>query len=250
MKYRISNTLDPEERLEDAAMAKAMHDALGVEIVSDGDADFGRDRMFSGPRKNLAYWCDPAFLNHAGRPVVVCDAVEARRQVERWHAAGKDAFVKATNLKLFALPVPIGTSFDDAVGDYIWSVIDRPACVMVQPLCEVKWEMRFVSVNRRIVTHSPIAVHLTPIARIERDCLWETPTDTRGPQIRSDDFDAMLALAETVARECRPKSVIIDCAMIDGVAGVVEFNPFSVGNFGLYACDPVAIATALAAESP
>lgn len=250
MKYRVSQTLDPEERLEDAAMAKAMHDAFagGLKIVGEGDADFGRDRWFTTDRQgNLAYWRDPAFIASAGREVELHDAKGAENAVARYHADGRGAFVKAVDLKLFAVPVPVGTSFHDAVGDYIWSVIDRPPCIMVQPLCDVRWEMRFVSVGRKIVTSSPIAWHLTPISRLLPFFLYENPR-AELPELRETEAREMAGLAVKVARECQPENVIIDCAMIDGQPGVVEFNPFSIGNFGLYACDPVAIAKAFAAR--
>lgn len=247
MKYRISHTLDPEERLEDAAMANAMHNALGVEIVAEGPAEFGRDLMFRTPRKNIAYWDDPAFLENAGRPVKTLDADGAEAEVERLHSLGKGAFVKATDLKLFALPVPVGTSFVEALGDYIWSVIDRPACIMVQPLCDVRFEMRFVSVGRQIVTCSPVAVHLTPICKPHFNELYETPRSaapTKAPCHKAD----LSELAENVAKQCRWDNAIIDCAIIDGKPAVIEFNPFNIGNFGLYACDPHAIAQAYAKQ--
>lgn len=248
MRYRISNTLDAEERLEDAAMAKAFHDVFGAEIVSEGEADFGRDKMFGGIRKQVAYWKDPAFIENAGRSFSVCTAEGARAEVERIHASGRDAFVKATDLKLFALPVPIGQSISDAIGDYIWSVIDRPPCVMVQEFCDVRWEMRFVSVGREVVTCSPIAWHITPISRLHQDYLFETPM-TMSPSVQSDHSRDMSELAAKVARRCIEEDVIIDCAIIDGKPAVVEMNPLSVGNFGLYACDPFAIATALKNKS-
>ena len=244
MRYRVSNTLDAEERLEDAAMAKAMHDVFGAEIVSEGEADFGRDRMFEGPRENIAYWHDPAFTMNANREVLLCDSTRAEHEIDRMHDSGIGAFIKATDLKLFTAKAPVGTSFFEAVGDYIWSIIDRPPCVLVQTLCDVRFEMRLVSVGREIVTHSPIAVHLTPIHRLEMGEMFETPTSQQSvgaPEVQR----SLLALAKTVAAECQYDDVIIDCAMIDGKPGVIEFNPFSIGNFGLYACSPLAIAGAV-----
>ena len=249
LKYRISQTVDPEERLEDAAMAKAMHDAFcgRLEIVSEGEADFGRDRWFSGDRKGgIAYWRDQAFLDSAARDVRLMTPDEANKAVGAYHAAGRGAFVKATNLKLFAIPVPVGTGFYDAVGDYIYSVIDRGPCIMVQPLCIMKWEMRFVSVGRKIVTESPVAWHLTPISRLDPWMLFETPRSIT-PSAEHGVLNKLCHLARSVAAACEPENVIIDCAMIDGHPGVIEFNPFSIGNFGLYACDPRKIAEAVAA---
>ena len=245
LRYRVSHTIDPEERLEDAAMAKAMRDALGVEIVAEGEADFGRDKMFGGPRQSVAYWRDPAFLANAGRSVEVHDFGGARKAVEALHRKGRGAFVKAIDLKLFASPVPIGTPLEKAIGDLVWSVLDRPNSIMVQPLCDVRYEMRFVSVGRAVVTSSPVAWHLTPISRIDPGYLFETPR-SEVPLLRTREFGELHRLAQKVARECEPSDVIIDCAMIDGQPGVIEFNPFSIGNFGLYACDPFAIAKAFA----
>ncbi len=248
LRYRVSHTLDPEERLEDAAMAKAMHDALGCEIVSEGEAEFGRDRWFSGkPRQNIAYWRDAAFLQNAGRPVQLCDWGDAEKAVKALHAEGRDAFVKSTALKLFALPVPVGTSLGDALGALAYSVCDAPPCILVQPFCEVRWEARFVSVGRAVVASSPIAAHLTPISRLATCAMFETPRD-KAQHVKPAVRISLTALARKVAAECQAENVVIDCALIDGEPGVVEFNPFSVGNFGLYACDPHAIAQAFAAQ--
>jgi hypothetical protein len=247
MKYRISNTLDAEERLEDAAMANAMRNALGCEIVNDGDAEFGRDRMFGGCRDSVAYWRDPAFLENAGREVKTLDVDGAEAEVKRLHDAGKDAFAKATELKLFTQKIPVGTSFGDAIGDYIWSLLDRPDCVMIQPFCDFRFEMRFVSIDRKIVTQSSVAWHLTPISRVLEYHLYETPKSKR-PSHAPSYAERMKGLAERVAKTCIPENVIIDCAIIDGKPGVVEFNPFSIGNFRLYACDPHAIAQAYAKQ--
>ena len=250
MRYRVSSTLDPEERVEDAAMAKAMRDAFcgRLEIVADGDAEFGRDRWFSGDRKGgVAYWHDGAFIENAGRDVRLMTPDAAEKAVCEYHASGLGAFVKATNLKLFAIPVPVGMGFYEAVGDYIYSVIDRGPCIMVQPLCDVRWEMRFVSVGRNVVASSPVAWHLTPISRLDPWMLFETPRSTT-PSAEHGILNKLSRLARTVAAVCEPEDVIIDCAIIDGQPGVIEFNPFSIGNFGLYACDPHKIAEAFAAR--
>lgn len=244
-RYRISNTLDPEERLEDAAMAKAMHDICGASLVSEGPADFGRDKRFEGLRKNIAYWRDPAFLKRAGRSVEVHDVDGAKRAIANLHSEGRGAFVKAVDLKLFAIPVPIGMTLHDAIGDLIWSVLDRPQSIMVQPLCDVRFEVRFVSICRKVVTSSPVAWHLTPLSRLNRGDLFETPRSLE-PQARPKSYYELRLVAESAAEDCEQDCVIIDCAMIDGRPGVVEFNPFSLGNFGLYACDPYAIARAIA----
>jgi len=227
-------------------MAKAMRDAMGVELVSGHvSAEFGRDLMFGGPRKNIAYWKDPAFQKYAGRTVKLVDADDAQIEIKKLHAEGSGAFVKATDLKLFALPVPVGTSFYDAVGDYMYSVIDRGPCIMVQPLCNVRFEMRFVSVSRRIVTCSTVAWHVTPLSRVPVGMLYETP-DSTAPTRADAYFRDMKTLAGKVAMECEQKNVVIDCAIINGRPAVIEFNPFSIGNFGLYNCDPHAIAEAYA----
>lgn len=246
MKYRISNTLDPEERLEDAAMAKAMADIMGVEIVSDGDAEFGRGRRFDGkPKPYLPYWDDPVFIANAGRSILVTDVDGANAAIADLHASGRGAFVKATDLKLWTGAVPVGSSLQEVMGEMIYSVLDLKRCLIVQPLCDVRFEMRFVSIDRQIVTYSPIAVHLTPISRLQYGQLFETP---RGKAItfQPTATRSMLNLAGRIATECQFNDVIIDCAMIDGKPGVVEFNPFEIGGFGLYACDPNAIARAYA----
>ncbi len=242
--YRISDTLDPEERLEDAAMAKAMHDAFQgrLKIVSDKKGDFGRDRFFEGPRDAVPYWDNHwAFVDHCAREFYLCDVKQAEEKIADLHSRGKGAFVKAVDTKLFALPVPIGTSLYDAVGDLIYSVIDRPPCIMVQELCRVEWEQRFVVVGGKVVTSSPVATHLTPAHRLPPYAFFETPSSRDYRLLPGCD---LTRFAEMVAKRWHEMNVIIDCAYFNHEPGVIEFNPFSIGNFGLYNCDPFAIAEA------
>lgn len=256
--YRLTDTPDPEERLEDAAMWKAMHDEYGDEITLLGDNEapeeggttFGRGKRFETTAfknpvpEHLPYWEDPAFLSRAGRHFELCDIHGAQSAVETLHAMGKDAFLKATALKLMVMKIPVGTGFDEALDAWAYSFIDRPPCLMVQEFIDMAFERRFVAIEREIVTHSPIAVHLTPLDHLTGFAHYLTPREKR-PFIQSPSItEQMYGVACEIAAEMRYPHAIIDLAMSGERVVTVEFNPCRIGHFGLYACDPWSIARA------
>lgn len=85
--YRLTKTEDPEERLEDAVLYKAMHDTFGKGLTMvDMDEPAPMDGLFLGRGKNrelwqknilgqpgMKYWEDPAFQNAITRSFVVTD---------------------------------------------------------------------------------------------------------------------------------------------------------------------------------
>lgn len=124
--YRLTNIDDPEERLEEAALWKAMHDEYGSAIrpvMGDEPGTFGRPRQ-RDPMTRLDYWNDPAFLKWAGRRFSVTDAEGLDRAVRELHDDGLGAFVKSTQDKHCIIRVPVGTRWQDEMDAMIYSFID------------------------------------------------------------------------------------------------------------------------------
>ena len=260
--YRLSDTSDPEERLEDAALWKAMHDHYGDgirllrdrETVPEGGLMFGRTRnaeteaAYAAP-SHCPYWEDPAFIRGISRDFHLADLEEAEALVAALHAAGKDAFLKAMRQKCMTTLVPRGQRIHEAIGDMVYSFIDRPTCLMVQEAVPMRMERRFVIMGRAIATQSAVAHHLTPLAREALHALgappehWHFETPKSRVPFRDDAaLEQMIDLASRTAREMRAEHMIIDVAMVGGRAELIEFNPCQPGHFGLYACDPNRIA--------
>lgn len=251
--FRLTENLDPEERLEEAALWKAMHDVYGakIEAVTEGDADYGRGRRlnpFSGQCERsaeLAYWNDPAFLKHTGRRFWVGQWEEAEAQVQALHADGLGAFIKSTRAKDWITRVPVGQSLSDAADAMAYSYIDGGPAIMVQELATVRYEHRFFVIERRVVTSSPNAAHLTPLD-YPQTFDFETPHDHRPSLFAARGF--LLGVADDIARNMATPDAVIDCALINGEPACVEINPMIVGGVGLFACDVRALASAIYAR--
>lgn len=251
--FRLTDNPDPEERLEEAALWKALHDVFGcrIEAVTDHDDTKGivygrglRWRADHSPR-DIPYWTDPAFLRHAKRSFEVCDWSSACVAVERLHADGCGAFVKSTRAKEAIFRVPVGQSLREVVGDMAFSFIDCPPCLMVQRLVQMKFEHRFFVINRRVVTSSPNAGHLTPLD-YPQFYDFETPAAPKHGLFHARGF--LLGVVEDMVRDMKVPDAVIDCALIDGEPGCVEINPLIVGGVGLFACDVRALASAIYAR--
>lgn len=264
--YRLSETHDPEERLEDACMWKALHEEYGHGITllpssacpPDEGVLFGRTRYFEARSafvgsQTIRYGDDPGFRWGISRRFETCDLERAEELVAEIHGAGKDAFVKAIDQKLFTSPVRRGQSIHGVLGDLIYSIVDRPGCLMVQDFVQMRHERRFVMINGSLITSSPVAIHLTPLHRdllktvtghSVEDLHFETPSH-RTPIPDPGLSRRMERFVEEVARRSAMKNAIIDVAeLADGRIEVIEFNPCQPGMFGLFACDPFAIAEA------
>jgi hypothetical protein len=264
--YRLCNTTDPEERLEDACLWKALHDTFGdkIKLIGDqqepkeGDVVLGRSRMFNANAghiytEHFDYVSDPGFKAGISRRVAYASVLEAEKMIAEIHATGKDAFLKAAKAKQMVARVPVGQDLYSAVGDMIYSLIDRPNSIIVQDFVKMTHERRFVVIGGKIVTCSPVATHLTPL---DRDRLREdTGHDVEDlhfetPASRTPDIDGVLAhkmenFVEMVIDASDMEHMIVDVAMLeDGRIEVIEFNPCAPGMFGLFACDPYAIAEA------
>lgn len=270
--YRLSNTTDPEDRLEDAALYKALYDVVGdgLTLVPAGKP-IPQDGLFIGrSQKNdfeipnlmaqpqLEYWKDPAFLAGISRSFKVTDYAGAKDEVARLHGLGKDAFLKSTKQKHFIKRINHDQSFLKEMDGMAYSFIDLPECLMVQEALEMHYEHRFIVIDGQVVTHSPIAIHLTPMSRghiqetlgtgIENSH-FKTPESRDGIQA-PEVTKRLLKKAQSIADLSNEKHLCIDLAILGvdlntGPIEIVEFNPMQPGQVGLYACDPNKIAVAL-----
>lgn len=254
--YRLSENRDPEERLEDAAMWKALHDEYGdeIEAIVFGDERdgviFGRGRQYRGRTSGqplseyLPYWTDPAFLEAAGREFHIAPYGKVQAIVSSLHAVGKGAFIKSTRPKHAIIRIPVGRTVDQEFGDLAFSFIDGGPELMVQEECTIEYEHRFFVIDRKIVTHSPIQWALTPLDYpLPPGTVYRTPQDT-APETCLRIVSDLEGVAVAIAAKMRIPHASVDCALIDGKAGAIEFNPMQIGQLGLYACDVRALASA------
>lgn len=270
--YRLTDTTDPEERLEDAALYKALHDVYGrglTLVPQDADApkdglllgrgrvsEFHTDNLLSPP--NLPYWKDPAFTEHISRSFIITDLEGAEKEVKRLHADGKDAFLKSTRQKHFVGRINTDQSFYEEMDGIIYSFIDRKDCLMVQEAVDMQYEHRFLVMNGKVVTHSPVAWHLTPMSREwirsetqmnVGDIHYQNPK-THQARYSPKATQRMLQKAQLIADASDTKNLCIDLAILgddleNGQIELIEFNPMQPGGVGLYACDPARIADAV-----
>lgn len=256
IRFRLSSNPDPEERLEEAALWKAMHDEYGDEISPLEEADkspsefwtFGRqlrnDYSKRAVSDYLPYWEDPAFLKRCNRVFELCNVNDVASRVSRIHAQGKGAFLKSTRSKHFIAKVPVGVDPMEEIGAMVFSFIDGGPELMVQELCEVRFEYRFFVIDRRVICGSPTQWALTPLDfPLPHGTVYETPQSTEriiDPILVSD----LQCVAEDIASDMRCPHASVDCALINDAPGVVEFNPMRLGQLGLYAADVRSLARA------
>ena len=269
--YRLLNTTDPEERLEDAAMYKALHDIYGKGLtLVPADQSAPKNGLFLGRGKSneannenvlgqpgLAYWDIPAFRNALDRSLVVTDLDGAEAEVKRLHAEGEDAFLKSTRQKHLTLRINQGTPFYHAMDGIAESFMDRENCLMVQQAVDMRFEHRFLVMNGKVITHSPVALHLTPLSRSRiteqtghdiGDMHYSHP-ESHDPYYSPQTTDRMIVEAQRIATLSKVPHLCIDLCIlgprIEGPVEVIEFNPMQPGAVGLYACDPIQVAEAV-----
>lgn len=273
--YRLSNTPDPEERLEDSALAKAMHDVLGPDLtILAPDQDLpehglhlGRSRgRFSSNRNvlspaNIPYWEDPAFLRHTSREWGLYDLGEAEAQVAALHGSGRDAFFKSTlSAKHMVERVPQGRSLAEALDAMVYSFIDRGPCLLVQEAVPMRYERRFLILNREVVTQSAVGSHLTPMSRFREPAPGQDFEDLHllTPHAREMVHlpgltERMQHMARRVAETSGFEHLCVDLCLIGedperGLIEPIEFNPMQPGMVGLFGCDPYRIAEGVRAH--
>ncbi|MDW9478872.1 DUF4343 domain-containing protein [Sinorhizobium meliloti] len=255
--FRLTDNTDPEERLEEAALWKAMYDQYGKAIVAvRGHADaprglpvFGRTPRFPVQCANpvpprLDYWTDPAFLGACRRGFHVVPFEDAEPIVRGLQARGQGAFVKSTNLKHFTTTVGADEDFREKIGVMAFSFIDGGPELMVQELALIEYEYRYFVIDRQVVTSSPNMTWLTPIDYpLPNGTVFRTPRTTI-PESRLDIVSALESLAADLASSMATPHACIDVALINGVPGVVEMNPMQIGQVGLFASSVRALARA------
>lgn len=247
--FRLVDDRDPEERLEGAALWKAMYDhhgpdrispLLSTDVAPEDWILFGRQRgqLQTGqePVSNyLPYWEDPAFLRHCGRSFEMVAYEGLSEAVGRLHAQGKSVFLKSTRLKHFTRIVPVGTDVADAMDGMAYSFMDGGPDLMVQEYVEMRYEHRFFVIGRKIITSSPVMISLTPLDHpLSYGACYRTP-DSRVAEWRRDVEDAQSELAGKMAYAMVPEHAVIDIAMVWNSAAVIEMNPMVLGQAGLYA---------------
>ena len=248
--YRIRDTMDAEERLEDAAMFKALWDATRGKIIAirEGAADFGAEGSLFKHEMGNPYWSDPAFLRLCGRRFMVTDYNGLEKAVDSIHRDGCDAFIKAGLLKFFLCKVPQGSTARQCMGDMVYSFIDSPVPIMVQECVDFTFEHRFFIFDRKIITWSPAAYKLTPIDYpIPNGIAWRKQSDIE--PVSFGQFDDLYAVAKYMAENMIEQNGIVDVGMIGENPAIIEINPWRVGMFGLFACDVRAIANAVINET-
>lgn len=263
---------DPDERLENALLYRALRRRLGrrmpgyareADIPGSVRAVFGRAsplRLVSGreqcplayphPRiHTLPYWEDPAFLAAAGRRIGLFDLPAAAREVAAMHARSEAAFVKATRPKFFARLIEPGTSLIAALDSLSYSLCDASDCLLVQEAVQFEHEYRVFVVAGLAVTGAGCVEALSPAENRNRfDTAMET---TRGSEIVSAQPDlaaAYRAFAERFAAGRSDLTCTLDLATVDGRIRVIEMNPLQLGRVGLFACDVQALADAVLAQ--
>lgn len=272
--YRLSDTTDPEERLEDAALAKALHDVLGPDLTllgpdepfPNGGLHLGRSRRgehIPSPLSpdQIRYWEDPAFLRFTTRDWGHFDLEQAEAEVALLHETGRDAVVKSTlGAKHLVLPVPRGTRLDAALDAMVYSFCDRPPCLLVQERVDMRFERRFLFLDGELLTQSAVGSHLTPMSRVWEagagadfeDLHLETPGSRR--LIHNPALTArMTARALEIAAASGCATFCMDLCLIGedaerGRIEPIEWNPFQPGQLGLYGCDPRRIAEGVRAH--
>lgn len=259
--YRLTETDDPEERLEDAALFKALHDVYGEALVvtkamrehlPEGAIIYGRENRFSrGNTPDIPYWNNAAFLEASKRYFRLCDWDEAKEAVAELHSSGREAFIKYTKAKAWIGRVPVGSSLMDVAEEMAYSFIDMGPCLMVQETVKMQFEHRFFVVDGEIVTSSPNAAHLTPLDYPQKHPFMtpqdKTPWRNGIHQYDSwEIFDLMEVGAAELADQKDFRNSVIDMAIVpDRGAVCVEVNPLAVGGVGLFACNVRWLASAI-----
>lgn len=247
--FRLTDNCDPEERVEEAALWKALHDEFGDDILPltgpspEGATVYGRPRL-TDHLPSLRYWDDPAFLAWTNRPFCLSTMEGLDEAVHDLHERGLGAFVKSTRDKHAIFRIPVGTDPRDVIGDWAYSFIDGGPRLMVQGLADITYEWRFFCVDRVIVADSPNAAHLTPLDFPQAGA-FKTPQSKVASLSAEGVRSSLLPVAQAIAQDMETEDAVIDCAFINGKPGCVELNPMIFGGVGLFACNVRSLARAL-----
>jgi hypothetical protein len=245
------------DRIEQAlALALAGDVTIGDTIPADATHVFGRlPKHWARPvtlvypeasHLHLDYWNWEGFLAHARRSSEVHDLAGATKRVAEIHAAGHDAFVKATMPKFYTSIVPRGMTLSRHLDALAFSFIDRGPCLIVQESVAMKHEYRILVVDGQPVTGAGTVFSHTPDDN-------QSPFNPLVSPNPADDNctsdEALVSRYLDFARQVIPlmptQSFSLDVAMINGEIGIVELNPLMLGQIGLFACDPTLLTSAV-----
>lgn len=265
--FSLLESKDPEERLENAMLWKAMSDVYGDKIhpitaddkVQPGDMIFGmptgRQLRTSGSDVPKDYWNWEPFTSRLSRDFHVCNYEEAQAAVASLNEAGKAPFVKALRDKFYVERGEHGQSLEEILGDMVYSFCDYDTPVlMIQEAVDFSHEYRCIIVDGQVVTGSPVLHAATPAARLmmrgdnPEARLYKSPSDPISSGKHAGVVVSnMKAIAAEMAQELRLTSGTIDLGLIGGDPGriePIEINSGLPGRYGLYFADPVKIAEA------
>lgn len=258
--FRLSDNRDPEERLEEACLWKSFYDEFGSDIeLIDTNSSVDDDSILIGRSKSKEfdliqtdfgmrtdYWNFDIFKEYSNREHRVVDWSEAMNMAKSSCSSKNGIFLKSIlKQKHFTCAIPAGDSIYERVGDMAYSFIDKGDCLLVQELKNMEFERRFFVVDRQIVTHSPVAFHITPLDRIHNSEIEHSHFDTPGS--RSFNVDKKLTsrfldTAKDIAQNMSDSHATFDLCLIDDKISLIEFNPIKVGMLGNFAMDTRKIA--------
>jgi hypothetical protein len=254
--FRLTDITDPEERLEEAALWKAMFDYWGPDTIKafgpndeipQGIPVFGRSKRFSLDQNpvssDLDYWEDPVFIENCNREFHFGTLDDMRTVARSMQQRGMSLFVKAARAKYHTQYIAQDQDFDRALGPMAYSFCNGET-LMLQEFCKIEFEHRFFVVDRKIITGSPNMVSLTPLDfPLPAGTVFQTP-NSKTPIFDHRVLERYEALANDIAASMATPHACIDLALINGKPAIVEFNPMQIGHLGLFASDVRALAAA------
>lgn len=253
---------DREEKIESDYVERSLLAALPGQVTIADNFPPDATHVFGRPPTNwmrpaalsypaasnlhIDYWNWDGFLSNARRSIEVHDLDGAAKRVAEIHAAGSDAFIKATMPKFHASVVPRGTALSRHLDALVYSFIDRGPCLIVQERVEMKHEYRLFVVDGQPVTGADTVFSHTPDDNIApfNPLVSTNPADDN---CTSDEalVGRYLDFARRVIPQMPIASFSLDVAIINGEIGIVELNPLMLGQIGLFACDPSLLTAAV-----
>lgn len=241
--FRLTNTDDPEIRVENAILWKHFSDLYGDDIapLQPNEYSPNPDIPIFGTKEphstklikttsKFKYWEDPAFLKYCKRDFGVFNFQDACKEVDKLHAEGKDAFVKSTASKKLVMGVYKGSGLLEQLGPLAYDYCDVEfPCLMVQEFVPFVTEMRYFIIDRKIASYSKASPKATPLKQ--------------KPAMQSDFERETHSLAGRISYEMSYRDAVVDISYREWAykkpygAAVVEYNPMIPGLFGLYNCN-------------
>jgi len=258
--FRLSSNSDPEERLEEACLWKSFYDEYGDELdLIPSDVSVDKSSVLIGRSKNSEYdiiqtnyglkddyWNFSVFKEFSNRNFRVLDWSEGVRQARDYQKNSGGVFIKSIlRQKHFTHLIRAGDSVFSEIGDMAYSFIDRGDCLLVQEAKDMSFERRFFVVDRQIITHSPVANHITPLDRIDNANIesfhFQTPF-SKTPIENIKLTEKFVEAANEIVSRMPDNHATFDLCIIEGKVSIIEFNPIKVGMLGNFAMNTRKIA--------